>query len=145
MKALRLILGIVWILTASSPTAMGKDLTMNFHSGKQKNSIEELLWKNANDLNAKLPTMVSSDIRLDSAVGVGRVFRYNYTLLNHSSSDVSAKDIDNAFGGKMIVNKVCTSKEVQVFVRNGVTMSYAYYGNDGKQITIISVAPSQCR
>jgi hypothetical protein len=113
------------------------------YSPKNSTPIEEMLPKFASQLNAKLPMMVDSDTRLDSVMGVNRTLRYNYTLISHSSSDVTEQDIRNAFQQK-IENRVCTSQESLTFIKNGVTLTYAYYGNEGKQISVISVSSSQC-
>ena len=88
--------------------------------------------------------MVDSETQLDNVIGVNNIFRYNYTLVNYSSSDISAQDIKSSMEEK-IINNVCTTEEMQVFIGNGVTVNYAYYGNKGKLITVISVLPSQCK
>jgi hypothetical protein len=115
----------------------------NKNSVKNEGSIEEMLPKFASQLNAKLPIMVDSDTRLDSSMGINKTFRYNYTLVNYSSSDVTAQGIQNAFK-QQIETKVCTSQETLAFLKNDVTVSYAYFSNEGEQITVISVTPSQC-
>lgn len=105
--------------------------------------IEEMLPKFASQLNAKLPMMVDAGTRLDGVMGVNKTLRYNFTLLNHSSSSITDQDVRNVLQRK-IENNVCTSQETLSFIKNGVTLSYAYYGNEGKQISVISVSPSQC-
>lgn len=112
----------------------------------EKNSgtpIEDLLPKFASQLNAKLPMMVDADTRLDSVMGVNKTLRYNYTLVNYSASNVTEQDVRSAMQQK-IENSVCTSQESLSFIKNGATLSYAYYGNEGKQIAVISVSPAQC-
>lgn len=111
--------------------------------GNDGEAVDEALIEAASQLNAKLPMMVDSDTRLDNTMGLNKTLRYNYTLVNYTASSVSAADINNALGQK-ILNQVCTSKEMRGFIKNGVTVSYAYHGNEGSQITVISVDPSQC-
>lgn len=144
LKALGGIVALVVILFAAGiGRFVGKTSVDNYYAGKKQGTINEVLLKTANELNAKLPIMVDANTRLDSTIGLNEQFRYNYTLVNYSSSQVSGSQIESAMGQKL-VNNVCTSKEMQVFVKNGVTVSYAYFGNDGKQIAVISVTPSQC-
>ena len=122
---------------------VGKVSMDGYHSGKVEGFIDEALLKTASEFNSKLPMMIDSETRLDSTMGLNKGFRYNYTLVNHTSDTVSASELNNALGQNLI-NNVCTSEEMRVFVENGVTVSYAYFGGDGRQITIITVAPSQC-
>lgn len=115
----------------------------NNSTQKSSTPIEELLPKFASQLNAKLPMMVDANTRLDSVMGINRTLRYNYTLINHSSLNVTDQDVRNSLQQK-IENNVCTSQETLSFIKNGVTISYAYYGSEGKQISVISVSPSLC-
>ncbi len=123
---------------------VGKTAVENYQSGKNEATIDALLFKTASDLNSKLPIMVDAETQLDNTIGVNNTFRYNYTLINYSSSDISAQDINSSLKEK-IINNVCTTEEMQIFVGNGVTVSYAYYGKKGKLITVIPVLPSQCK
>lgn len=136
-------LALVIIFSGAIGKLVGKGAVDSYYSGKKEGFIDEALLKAASEINSKLPMMVDSETRLDSTVGLTKSFRYNYTLINYASSGVSASDLNSGLSQKLI-NNVCTNKEMQIFVKNGVTVSYAYFGNDGKQVTIISVAPSQC-
>jgi hypothetical protein len=148
MKTIWKILGGIGLLlviafSGAIGKLVGKASVENYYAGKNDGAIDEALQKAAGQMSAKLPMMVDSDTRWDSIMGINKTLRHNYTLVNYSASAVSADDIKNGFG-KILVNRVCTSEEMQVFVKNGVTVSYAYYGNEGKQIIVISIAPSQC-
>lgn len=148
MKTLWKVLGVIGLLLAFSvPMVIGKlagrSLSNIFYSSKKEVTVDEMLLKAANALNAKLPIMVDSETRLDSASGTNKNLRYNYTLVNYPKPSVSAQHLRNSLESQL-VNNVCTSKEMEVFVKNGATISYAYYGNDGNQITVITVLPSQC-
>jgi uncharacterized protein YdbL (DUF1318 family) len=148
MKTIWKILGGIGLLlviafSGAIGKLVGKASVENYYAGKNDGAIDEALQKAAGQMSAKLPMMVDSDTRWDSIMGINKTLRHNYTLVNYSASAVSADDIKNGFGQKL-VNRVCTSEEMQVFVKNGVTVSYAYYGNEGKQIIVISIAPSQC-
>ena len=106
--------------------------------------LDSLLIRTASEFNSKLPMMVDAETRLDSTAGINKEFRYNYTLIKRSLKDVSAEAIQNALSEK-ITNNVCTTKEMNIFVGNNVTVSYAYYSKEGKQITVISVPASKCK
>lgn len=87
--------------------------------------------------------MIDSETRIDSTVVLNKNLQYNITLINYPSFSVSASELNNAFG-QTIINNVCAEKRAQTFRKHDVTVSYAYFGNDGKKITTISVLPSQC-
>lgn len=98
----------------------------------------------ASQENVALPKMVDRTTRFDSAVGVSNELQYNYTLLDISSESVSWNSLRNTLE-KSVVNWVCTTKHfVESFISKGVTVSFAYFGNDRRLIGVISVEPSRC-
>jgi len=148
MKTLWKALGVIGLLLAFSvPMIIGKlagsSLSNLFHSSKNEVTVDEMLVNAASELNANLPIMVDSETRLDSASIINKNLRYKYTLVNYAKPSVSAQNLRTSIESQL-VNNVCTSKDLEVFVKNGATISYAYYGNDGNEITEISVLPSQC-
>lgn len=148
MKNLLALLGVAAVIVAAAFSGaigrlVGKASTDSYFASKSAATIDAALLKAASDLNAKLPIMVDSETRLDSTLGLNKSFRYNYTLVNHSSATLSAQRLNDALGQKL-VNHVCTSSEMASFVKSGITVSYAYFGNDGKQIAILKISPSQC-
>ncbi len=143
MKAiLKLLVGVSLSLVCVFTVAFGGPAG-NHYVENEEAEIDSVLLKLASELNSKLPMMVDSQTQLDSTVGVNKVFRYNSTLVNYSSSEMSAAYIQNKLK-ENIINNVCTTEEMQVFVSNGITITYAYYGNKGKLITVISVPPASC-
>jgi hypothetical protein len=122
---------------------IGKKSIDNYYSGKKNIAINEALLETANQINSKLPLMIDSETQLNTTIGINKTFRYNYTLVNHPASDLSADILEHNLKQK-ITNSVCTSKEMEIFMKNGVTIEYAYFGNDGKQISVISISPSNC-
>ena len=98
----------------------------------------------ASQINAGLPRMINDDTRLDRTVGAENILQYQYTLVNLPAANISEQILKDKLE-KDIVNNVCTSKEIiKYFIHKGVTVSYAYYGSDGRLIGVISVGPSQC-
>jgi hypothetical protein len=129
-------LGLLMVLAFSGVT--GK-----FSGKTSEEKIDAELLQTASKLNERLPMMVDAETRWDSTVGIDKTMRYNYTLINYSASNLPVQEFRGALEAKL-VNNVCTTKEMQVFVKNGVTVTYAYYGNEGKEITVIAVEPSRC-
>lgn len=94
--------------------------------------------------NASLPKMIDKSTRLDSVIGVSDELQYHYTLIDIDSDSVSWASLKNTLEISL-VNWVCTTRHiVEVFISQGVTVSFAYFGNDKRLIGVISVEPSRC-
>ncbi len=100
--------------------------------------IQSALTTAANDINSKTPMMVDQATRLDNAVTHGLIFRYNYTLLPFAAEEVDVNLFRKDVSPKLN-NSVCTS-DMTYNISFGVTYEYAYYGKNGKQITVIKIS-----
>ena len=110
---------------------------------KLDGSIETILLQMADEINAKLPQMIDAETRLDSAAGINRKVRYNFTLVNYSAEEIKVPAFNKSMRPKLIKN-VCAAKEMAIFLNNDIPVSYAYYGKQGKQITVLTVTASDC-
>jgi len=120
---------------------VGKSTTDTFVEGKKEGELEAVLDNKINEINSKTPHMVDAGTRLDNAISINNTLRYNYTLIDIEASEISDQEFHSAMEEKLI-NFVCTS--MRTLVSFGVTISYAYYGNKGKEITVIDISPSAC-
>jgi hypothetical protein len=106
--------------------------------------LEKQLRQTSEQLEARLPMWVDDATRWEGTVpGPGRKWTYVYTLMTASSADVSEQQIQDALGEKIRIS-VCTSREMQVFVKNKVQVVYHYNGNDGADIGEVAVDTRQC-
>lgn len=135
---------LVIIFSGQIGKIVGKTTTENYFEGKNESELNSVLMQAASQLNKNLPVMVDAETRLDAALGMNKQFRYNYTLVNYTAEELDPNTIIEALEEKLI-NNVCTTKEMEIFVSNGVDVTYAYYGKNGKQITTITVQPLQCK
>ena len=87
--------------------------------------------------------MVDAETRLDSTGGINKQFFYSYTMINHSAEEINTEAFTDAMQPRLI-NGVCTTKEMEVFMKNNIPVSYVYRGKNGKQFLTITVDPSQC-
>lgn len=122
---------------------VGKSATESYLAGKDNAAIDTALLHAASEINKTLPMMVDAETRLDSTTGINRTIRYNYTMVNYTVADLDGVSFEKSMK-QTLINKVCTTKEMQVFVRNKVPVSFAYYDKKGKQITFITVPSSSC-
>ena len=135
---------LVIVFAGSIGKIIGKTTVDRFVEGKNEGALDSVLIKAASKINANLPMMVDSETRLDSTIGINKEFRYNYTLINYSANEIDPKAIVDAMQDKLI-NNVCTSKDMAIFVKNSIPVTYAYFGKNGKEIAVITISPSQCK
>ena len=128
------------MLVLLSASAFAEDISLE---GMSDAEINSLLNKTASDLNKQLPMMVDSETRLDSSIGLNKSFKYNYTMVNYKAEEVNRSEFNKIMQPRL-VNMVCTTKELDVFTKNGIPVTYNYYGKNGKNIATITVSPSQC-
>lgn len=106
-------------------------------------SINSKLSGAAAFINRTLPKMIDSETRWERVIGGNMSFIYIYTKV-----DISAEEIDNvSFTQRAtpdIIQQVCSKRKMDVFMRNEVTVTYAYHGNEGGHIGSIDVNPSDC-
>ncbi len=121
------------------------DLMLNEYKVQNDESkINKILLETSNELNKELPKMVDEYTRLDNIVTENDIFQYNYTLINANFKDVSKQELRNSLNEKL-TNFVCQDQAMKVFVKNYITVNYAYFDKTGKEITVISIPPSNCK
>ena len=101
------------------------------------------LERAAEKFNEDMPMMINDETRADSVESEGTELIYNQTLMKISSWNVDAYSIKGAFE-EPIVSSVCDAEDMEFFIESGVTISFAYYGNDSNLIFKISVDKSTC-
>jgi hypothetical protein len=110
----------------------------------QKMTVDEALVKVVDQINKQLPMAVDHDTRWDSTqAGPGRRFTYHYTIVSARAVEVDATDFYQTMS-RNLKNSVCTSQDMQVFFKNGVTVSYSYRGNDGRHISKVEINNRDC-
>ena len=113
-------------------------------SAGQRMTVDEALVKVVDQINKQLPMSVDRDTRWDSTqAGPGRAFTYHYTIITARAADVDTAGFYQAMSSHLR-NSVCTSPDMQVFFKNGVTVSYSYRGSDGRHISKVAITPRDC-
>jgi hypothetical protein len=112
--------------------------------GSDKTPVSISLEREAEQLNATLPEMVSQNVRLDkTAAGPGNAFGYFYTVVD---DDVAKKFADDPSERDKLQaqlrERVCAN--MPAFRENGVVVSYSVRNNAGATITDISINPKDC-
>ncbi len=118
-------------------------VTIQFSCSGSSSAFDKELVKAASELNAMCPMMVDSETRLDNSMSLpGKIFQYNYTLVNTAVSDIDVEEFIN-FMEPNLVNNAKTNPQMQSFRDYKVTMEYNYKDKDGKFITTIKITPDQ--
>ncbi|MDO3382462.1 hypothetical protein [Gilvimarinus algae] len=138
--------GLLLALIGPSPHSSAEEGTNDTTTAQTQRAskLNEALKQGASEMNNGLPIMVDSETRLDSTSGGNMSFRYNLTMVNLSPEDLDLEGFTNEMQ-PLLVNKVCTTKEMQVFIENGVPVTYSYYGKGGKHFASFTVEPDHCK
>lgn len=146
---LKLILSITFCFVAMSAQAAGLGEVFGAMMGQSgaadsNTGIDEVLTKMSVRMNKNLPAIVDKDTRLDQVSAVpGQHFIYHYTLVNLSVGDISTDTFHKVVKPRL-KERLCSSAEMQSFLKNGVSISYLYKGKDGKPIGGAKFAPNEC-
>ncbi len=104
----------------------------------------EYLKKVAGEINRSVPIMIDRETELMPAEAAPGVLIYNYRLVSYSASQIDPVKI--AAGAKQRVTQAaCNQPETRDdFLKNGVTLRYAYYDKDKLPIATVDVTPADC-
>ncbi len=90
----------------------------------------EIMQYVALDHNNELPKMINSDTRWDSTEGIENGLIYKYTLINHVRSDFEEVNFSKKLKPGM-ADSICSSSDMDIFIRNGAILKYNYYDRNG--------------
>jgi hypothetical protein len=131
---------IVTAITVAIAIAIGSYVGQSFFSHP---SIDQQMQAAANDVNKVCPVMVDQETRLDNAIaGPGKLFTYNYTLINFSIDEIDT-DIFSANIRTTMKNNIRTNPEMRVFRDNKITVAYAYKDKAGNFIHKVEIPPDE--
>ena len=113
-------------------------------ASSQRMTIDEAIVKLASEMNKQLPMTIDRDTRLDNiSPGVGRQFTYNYTFVNSRSQDFDRSGWYKE-ASPVLRKRICTNADMDVFFKNGVSVSYSYQGKDGGHVGKVTISPNDC-
>ncbi|MDR2065226.1 MAG: zinc ribbon domain-containing protein [Prevotellaceae bacterium] len=102
-------------------------------------AVDKELLQTASEMNKMCPVMVDSETRLDNtSVKPGKVFQYNYTLVNMSKDNVDTVELKNILEPG-IINSLKSSPDMQYQRDHNVTLNYSYKDKNGFHLFVITV------
>lgn len=107
--------------------------------------LDKALLAVEKEVNARAPIMADPETRMDSIkAGPGRKLTYFYTLINVSSEDMSAEQLQEGLEAQ-VKPTACASKEMQVFIKNNVQLVMKYRGKDDVPMAEIVLSQDDCK
>ncbi|GLO63300.1 hypothetical protein MACH09_38080 [Vibrio sp. MACH09] len=106
-------------------------------------TIEDKLVQVANEANKSLPKVIDSETQLDAIRAEFKNFQYHYSLVNYDATEIDANVLNNNLRSD-VLQMACSSDFLLEFMKDGVTVSYSYFGKLGKHITSIDIINSDC-
>jgi len=95
------------------------------------------------EVNKSCPKMEDRDTRLDStSCPKGKIFQYNYTLIQLLKDSMDAELLHYSFEPAMI-NNARSNPELAFFRENKVTLVYHFNDKFGNFITKVSIGPDK--
>ena len=94
--------------------------------------------------NEKLPVMIGNNVRFDNVVGWEDKFTFNYTLLSYTAEEIDVTEFRRR-QVPMMINRACTTPQTKIFFDKDVTVTFNYYGRDGKRITSVDIDKNDCQ
>ena len=107
------------------------------------NTVEKALVAMTNQINQRMPMSIDADRRWDNTTaGQGKRFTYNYTIVSVTSREFDRGGF-SAFFTKLKAS-VCSSPDMAVFFKNGVTVGYSYSASDGIFLSRLDITAKDC-
>lgn len=105
--------------------------------------IESTMKAAAAEINKSCPSMLDEQTRFDNVeVKDGKVFQYNYTLVNLTAADIDLEAAKKELEVNL-VNSVKNDAELKIYRDNNTSLKYNYKDKDGKFLFLISVTPDK--
>jgi hypothetical protein len=135
----KLILATLAILLLAASTTYAGSSGPN---SSQDNFVKKRLHELASQMSRNCPKKMDSETMLNKVTpGPGRRFNYFVTSKKHTSDTIDISQIKENTAPK-IFKEYCSS--VNFLYKYDTTLSYTYYGKDGKYIGIFEIVPDDC-
>ena len=108
----------------------------NYLPVQQRSISNEEINKISENLNKKLPMMVDQVTRFEKAMPLNQGLQYKYTLVSIPSKTINQDAIRPKLR-KYILDSRCN--DMKILLDAGISLEYAFYGNDGGFIVIVDV------
>lgn len=107
-------------------------------------TVEQAMQKVVVKMNQYLPEQVDKETRLEKLTAdKGRQLTYHYTLTALTGQDVSKAEFKRVMG-PLLKKRLCASKEMKGFLRNGVRINYEYRTTDLQPVGSFIYFPADC-
>lgn len=106
-------------------------------------TLNDDLIKAANQINSSAPIIIDSTTRFDRVNALnGNTFQYHYTLTSLEFSEIDTTILKSNWRETMIEH-LKNDPNISLFKNNGVIIQAKYVDKNDRQVTIVSVNPSE--
>jgi len=145
----RFTVAVAFLMTVTMAEAVGVGDMFGALMGRSgamgnESTVDEALARVTSQINKNTPMAVDKETRLDKVTAEpGARLVYHYTLVRISSTDVNSVAFQNAIKPQL-QSRLCSSPEMQNFLKSGVKISYLYRGSDGRPLGGVGFVPNDC-
>lgn len=95
-------------------------------------------------INKNLPFKIDSETELMKVSFAGNLISYNYRLYNQDLEKMDVQKFSTNIREKLLPI-ICGSKELKPYLASGMSVSYDYVDQKGKEIKAIVINPGDCK
>ena len=134
----------IWILVAAVAAYLVFAGFSELFQEKLPPRSEKRLSKIAAEVNRSVPVMIDKETELTDVEGHEGMLIYNYRLVPYSVRQLDHRKF--AAGAKQkVAQGACNAPETREdFLKQGVTLRYAYFDKDKQHIATVDVTPADC-
>jgi hypothetical protein len=106
--------------------------------------VDKTLSDASKQINEQCPMKVDSETRLDNTEALaGKIFQYNYTLVNYSKDKLTEEQINELqnIAKTELLKTIKTNSSLKALRDVDTTFIYVYKSNDGHEIMSLTFAP----
>ena len=103
-----------------------------------------MLTEASDEINKTCPLTIDAETRLDTTTVLpGKIFVYNYTLVNYAKADLTDEAIAEVKDEMQpqLLDLVSTHPDMQAFRDFEITLQYNYFSNDAQELFSLTFTP----
>lgn len=143
-KVLVAILGLAFIVIMLLPGGHDpKSIFEYFDDDSYERNLDAEMQKLISHLSLGLPKMVDPDTRLESIERIDKELRYNYTLVNHTESDLAQMGFNEGIR-EIIKPEACILLKTEFFSYYDMSVSFFFKDKNKSHVNTFSFKQADC-
>ncbi|HYW92427.1 MAG TPA: hypothetical protein VFA95_08225 [Gammaproteobacteria bacterium] len=130
------------VIVGAGAGLAGRAVVLHFRDNGRP-AVDWKLRRLAARMNAVLPRQIDADTRLDDVEAGSHRFTYHYTILHYRADQLDSARF-RQYVRPLLVERLCASGNLDVFVKDQVVVVYRYSGRNGGAVATIRIRPLDC-